>query len=189
TAPPAAGAQQKPAPQTAAPPPQTAPQSAPPTAPPPVPAPVTAAPPAAPAAPMGVVTIPAGQIIIVRTIGMASTRSSRLGAPVSASLDAAVMAGSRVAIPRGAEATLVIASMDDGISLKLASITVGGRLYSVKADTYDSDSGAGGKSKKGVLGRVGGLVRKKHSEDGEAAMVTPGSRLTFTLQAPLEVSQ
>ena len=95
------------------------------------------------------------------------------------------MAGSRIALPRGAEATLIIASMDEGLTLKLASITFRGHQYHVDADMYEAGNEKG---KKGVLGRVGGLVRKRKAE-GEATVVPPESKLTFTLQTPLEVAQ
>jgi hypothetical protein len=132
------------------------------------------------------VTIPAGTKITVRTIGIASTRNNKLGDAVSASVDAPVMAGDRVAIPKGADASLNIASLDDGLSLRLAFVSVGNRPYNVSAQNYEYDGG-GNKPKKSVLGRVGGLVHKKHGEGGEAAVIAPGSRLTFTLTAPVEV--
>ena len=121
---------------------------------------------------------------MVRTIGMASTRSSKLGDAVSASIDTPVLAGSRVAIPRGADVNLRIAGMDEGLSLKFASVIVDGKQYAVTADTYEHESG---KPKKGVLGRVGGLVHKRREGGGEASVIAPGSRLTFTLAQPMEV--
>ena len=75
--------------------------------------------------------------------------------------------------------------MEEGLSLKLSTVMVGGRQYAVSADTYEYEGGA--KPKKGVLGRVGGLVHKKRGEGGEAAVIAPGSRLTFTLTQPMEV--
>ena len=119
----------------------------------------------APAAP---VTIPAGTKIAIRTIGMASTRSSKLGDTVSASVDAPVAVGARVALPRGADAVLRIANMDEGLSLKLSTVSVGGRQYAVSADTYEY---VGGGNKPKESGRVGGLVHKKRKEGGEAAVV------------------
>jgi hypothetical protein len=196
---PAAGAQQQPnrppQQQTAAapatpPPSQPKPQpdqspgaSIPATPPPPVPA-AAAAP--SPTVSGGSVTIPAGTKITVRIIGTASTRSSKLGDPVSASVDAPVMVGARMVLPRGADAGLRVANMDDGISLNLATLNVRGRQYAVNADTFEYQGG-GSKQKKGVLGRVGGLVHKKRGEGGEASVIAPGSRLTFTLTQPMEV--
>ena len=196
---PAAGAQQQPnrppQQQTAAapatpPPSQPKPQpdqspgaSIPSAPPPPVPA-AAAAP--SPTVSGGSVTIPAGTKITVRIIGTASTRSSKLGDPVSASVDAPVMVGARMVLPRGADAGLRVANMDDGISLNLATVNVRGRQYAVNADTFEYEGG-GSKQKKGVLGRVGGLVHKKRGEGGEASVIAPGSRLTFTLTQPMEV--
>jgi hypothetical protein len=118
---------------------------------------------------------------------MASTRSSKLGDTVAAAIDAPVTVGGRTVISRGAGVTLRIASIDDGISLVLSTLTIGGRHYNVSADPFDT--GGSGKPKKGVLGRVGGLVHKKHGESGGEASVLPESRLTFTLRAPVDVGQ
>jgi eukaryotic-like serine/threonine-protein kinase len=193
---PAAGSQQQPAQQTtASPQPQAMPPATPPATPPPAanttpaPPPAGTAPappvtPAAPAPPAGPVTVPAGTRITVRTIGMASTRSSKLGDAISAAVDSPIVVGARIAIPRGTDASLRVASMDDGISLALSTLSIGGRQFTLTADTYSND---GSGKKKGVLGRVGGLVRKKKPEGGEAVVIPPESRLTFTLAAPLDL--
>jgi hypothetical protein len=102
---------------------------------------------------------------------------------ISAAVDAPVVVGSQVAVPRGAEASLRIAGMDDGITLRLSTVSLGSRHYNVTADTYHEVD----KPKKHMLGRVGGLVHKKHG-DGEVTVIEPESRLTFTLQAPLVVT-
>jgi hypothetical protein len=131
-------------------------------------------------------TVPAGTRIVVRTIGMASTRSSHLNDMISAVVDVPVVVGARIVIPRGAAASLRVAGMDEGISLSLAGVAIGGRQYPPSADTYSFDGSAGGKPKKGVLGRVGGLVHKKHGESA-AVVVPPETRLSFTLSAALEI--
>jgi hypothetical protein len=115
---------------------------------------------------------------------MASTRSSKLGDAISAAVDSPIVVGARIAIPRGTDASLRVASMDDGISLALSTLSIGGRQFTLTADTYSND---GSGKKKGVLGRVGGLVRKKKPEGGEAVVIPPESRLTFTLAAPLDL--
>jgi hypothetical protein len=137
-----------------------------------------------PAAAAGL-TVPAGTRITVRTTGMASTHSSTPGEAISAVVDVSVTVGSRIAIPRGAGATLRVTGMDEGIALKLSTLVVGGRQFSLSADTINYELAPGGKQKKGVLGRVGGLVHKKHGEEG--LVIPPESRLTFTLAAPLEL--
>ena len=115
---------------------------------------------------------------------MASARGHKPGDTVFAIVDSPVFAGARVAIPRGAEAALQVAGMDEGISLKLSTVSAAGRQYAVSADTYTYE-GAAGKPKKGVLGRVGSLVHKKH--ESADAVIAPGSTLTFTLTEPMEV--
>jgi hypothetical protein len=116
---------------------------------------------------------------------MASTHSSTPGEAISAVVDVSVAVGSRIAIPRGALATLRVAGMDEGIALKLSTLVVSGRQFALNADTINYEPAPGGKAKKGVLGRVGGLVHKKHGEEG--VVIPPESRLTFTLAAPLEL--
>jgi hypothetical protein len=122
----------------------------------------------------------------VRTIGLASTRSSKLGDTVAAAIDVPVVVNGRIVVARGSGVTLRIVSMDEGISLALSTLTIGGRHYNANAEPLDFE--AGGKSKKGVLGRVGGLVHKKRGESGEAS-VMPETRMTFTLRTPIEAGQ
>jgi hypothetical protein len=116
---------------------------------------------------------------------MASTRSSKPGDIIAATVDAAVLASGRTAIPRGSDATLRIDSTDDGLSLSLAALIVGGRHYRVSAVPYLQQSEKAGK--KGVLAHIGGIVRKKRSDDGEAAVIAPESHLTFTLRQAVDV--
>jgi predicted Ser/Thr protein kinase len=159
---------------------------------PPAPAATAAAPPPAPApeaAAGSPVTIPAGTRITIRTIGMASTRSSKEGDSIAASVDAPVAVGGRTAIPRGADATLRVASLADGIVLDLTDISMGGRHYQASAAPYTPES-AGTKDKKG--NKVGGIFRhldplKKRGGSEQASVVAPESRITFTLKQPLDV--
>ncbi len=200
--PPPQQAQQQPATR----PPVQASAPPPPSAPPPAPAasdgsrgvsvpaaaPNTPPPPAAPAAVASAgspLTIPAGTHITVRTIGMASTRSSKQGDSIAASVDSAISVAGRTAIPRGADAALRVASLDDGLVLELADIGMGGRHYQASADPYAAGQ-SGAKEKKG--NKVGGFFRhldpvKKHGSSEQATVVAPESRITFTLKQPLEV--
>ena len=171
------------------PPPAPAPAPAVATAATPSPAPPAPIVPPPPVAAVGSpVTIPAGTRITIRTIGMASTRSNKAGDPVAAAVDAPVAIAGRTAIPRGADATLRIASLDEGIVLDLAGISVGGRQYQASADSY-SPQGAS-KERKG--NKVVGVFRhldpvKKRGSQEQAAVIAPGSRITFTLRNALEI--
>ena len=202
--------QQSQQPQSARPPAQAS-APPPPSAPPPAPAPSdgsrgvsvpaaapnTPPPPAAPAAaPVASggspLTIPAGTRITVRTIGMASTRSSKQGDSIAASVDGAVSIAGRTAIPRGADAALRIASLDGGLVLELADIGMGGRHFQATAEPYTAGQ-SDAKDKKGG-NKVGGFFRhldpvKKRGAGGAegATVVAPESRITFTLTQPLEV--
>jgi hypothetical protein len=133
-------------------------------------------------------TIPAGTRITVRTIGMASTRSSKLGDHIAASIDAPVVVAGRTAIARGADASLRVASLEDGIVLDLATVTVGGRRYNASAGEYSAPSA--GKEKKGNK-VVRGLRHldplHRGGDQATAQVVSPDSRLTFTLSRALEV--
>ena len=67
-------------------------------------------------------------------------------------------------------------------SLNLATVSVGGRPYTVSADTYEFEAPATS-PRRASLGRVGGLVRKKREKAKSAPSSPPGSRLTFTLRS------
>jgi len=124
--------------------------------------------------------VPAGSTIRVKTIGLASTKTNRRGDMILASVEAPGVAGGRTAIPRGAPANLRVESIEDGVELSLASVTVGGHPYLLTSYAQQI--------RKGVLSRAAGAVHKKRN-DGEAPeTVPPQSHLQFTLRQAVEVA-
>jgi len=116
---------------------------------------------------------------------MASSRNSKEGDHIAASVDASVAVGGRTAIPKGADASLRVAGLADGLVLDLASLTIGGRQYPASSEPYIAQTT--GKDKKGnrVLRHIDPF--KKHGSDQAVSVIAPGSSLTITLKQPLEV--
>jgi hypothetical protein len=106
--------------------------------------------PPAPAPPpqAGVLTIPAGTQIVVRMIDAINGKTASPGQRYQGSLEDPVGVGSRTAIPRGANCTIEVVSIDQGkgMDLRIRSISVAGKLYSVSTQYTGVD--ATGTSKK-----------------------------------------
>ena len=119
-------------------------------------APVTAAPApaAAPAAKRPAVTLPQGTLIRVRTIDPIDVDASQAGMKFKASIDDPLMVGGSVVVPRGADAVLQAAKVQqsgsmkgsDLIQLKINSITVNGKAYPVVTTFQEVKGGSEGKS-------------------------------------------
>jgi hypothetical protein len=188
-APPAQTQAQTQTPSAAAPPlPQTtpAPASAPPPLPPPTP-PTTAdnarngvpAPPSARAQPVAEFrTIPAGSTISVRNNEAIDSQTAEVGQTFSGVIESAVVdADGRVAIPRGANATLVVrGSAEQGkiqgrseLAVDVSAVEVGGRTYRLETSDFvekgrdglgkNKRTGAfvgGGAALGGIIGAIAG---------------------------------
>jgi hypothetical protein len=119
----------------------------PPPAPKPAPAPAAAA----------VLTIPAGTQVTVRTIDAIDGNTAKSGARYRASIDDPVMVGSKTAIPRGANCTLEVVSLEqgEGMALRLRDVNVGGKVYSTSTEYADVEATGTSKTKKAVRRGVG----------------------------------
>jgi hypothetical protein len=119
---------------------------------PPPPAPKPAAPKAA-----AVMTIPAGTQITVRTIDAIEGKNAKGGARYRASIDDPVMVGSQTAIPRGANCTLEVVSVDQGdeMALRLRDVNVGGKVYSTSTEYAQVEATGTSKTKKSVRRGIG----------------------------------
>ena len=88
------------------------------------------------------VTIPAGTIILVRTNSTLSTKTSRTGEAVFATLQSPLKVGGMVLAPQGAAATLLVADSDSGgrvkgvakIGLRLTSLSLVGSSRPLTTD-------------------------------------------------------
>ncbi len=176
-------------------------------------------PPAAAAGPA--VVIPSGTLFRVRTIGTIDVDKTSAGAVFRASMDDPVMMGGNVVVPRGAEVALVAAKVQQGgrmkgsdlISLKVNSISVGGRAYPVVTSlTEQKTAGEGKKTARKVIGGAGlgaaigglagggsgaaigalagGAAGTAISAAGQPHLKIPAeTRLEFQLLADLKVAQ
>ncbi len=171
--------------------------------------------PPAPAA--GVLTIPAGTQITVRTIDAIDGKTARAGARYRASIDEPVGVGSITAIARGANCTLEVVSLQsgEGMALRLRDITVAGTVYTTSTAYADIEAKGTSKGRKAVrrgvgLGALGaGIGALAGGGDGAAIGAIVGgavgavsgaaaqgkqinvpteSRLIFSLQAPLPMN-
>ena len=116
------------------------------------------------------VVIPQGTIVRIRTSTTLSTRDARTGQTARASLEAPLIsANGTVLAPRGAEATLVVASSDPGgrvkgraqIGLRLTSMQVAGINQSVSTNiAWHQARATKGKdaAKIGILGGIGAAI-------------------------------
>jgi hypothetical protein len=99
------------------------------------------------------VTIPAGTAFRVRTIDAIDVDSTKTGMQFRGALDDPIMSGGSVLIPRGSDVVLVAAKVQQGgrmkgsdlISLKVNSITVGGRHYPIVTSLSEKKTGGEGK--------------------------------------------
>jgi hypothetical protein len=120
--------------------------------PPPEPAPAPRA-----AASANVLTIPAGTQITVRTIDSIDGNTAKPGMRYRASIDDPVMVGSQTAVPRGANATLEVVSLEQGqgMALRMRDVNVGGKAYSTSTQFADVGAEGTSKSRKAVRRGVG----------------------------------
>ncbi|MFN0160972.1 MAG: hypothetical protein ACKVQQ_07060 [Burkholderiales bacterium] len=113
----------------------------------------------------GVLTIPAGTQIVVRTIDAIDGNTAKAGGRYRASIDDAVMVGGQTAIPRGANCTLEVIAVQAGqeMALRLRDVNVAGKLYSTSTEYAEVEATGTSKTQKGVkrgigLGAVGAGV-------------------------------
>jgi hypothetical protein len=155
-------------------PPEPAPAPAPAPSPEPPPAPVQAAvqeKPAAPAPPPPppppqpiTVTVPEGTIVTVRTIDSIDSSVNTAGQSFRASLDAPIVVGDRVVIPKGLTVNLKLIDASSAgkfkgrseLTVSLDSFTYQGRTYQVATSDVQEKGGSRGKRSAEVIG--GGAV-------------------------------
>ena len=116
--------------------------------PPPAPSPVPAA---------AALTIPVGTQITVRTIDAIDGKTAKAGARYRASIDDPVGVGSQTAIPRGANCTLEVVSLQSGqeMQLRMREINIAGKSYSTSTEYAQVDAHGTSKKKKAVRRGVG----------------------------------
>jgi len=109
------------------------------------PAPLPAAPPAPVVKPPEQITIPAGTIFSVRMIDSIDSAQSQPGAEFAASLEAPVVVGDRVVIPRHSNARVRLVqatsagrmSGQSELKVELVGVTVGDQIYPLQTGYYE----------------------------------------------------
>ena len=123
------------------------------------------APPPPPPPPQPVtVSIPEGTIVTVRTIDSVDSNASRPGQSFRASLDAPIVVGDTVVIPRGLNVNLKIVDASSAgkfkgrseLTVSLDSFTYQGRTYQIASSDVQEKGGSRGKRSAEVIG--GGAV-------------------------------
>jgi hypothetical protein len=114
-------------------------------------------PPPPPAPPAGMLTIPTGTQITVRTIDAIDGKTANAGARYRASIDDPVGVGSQVAIARGATCTIEVVSVEagEGIALRLRDINVNGKVYSTSTQYAEVEATGTSKGKKAARRGIG----------------------------------
>jgi len=150
-------AAEPPAPVTA-PPAQDSAQAASP-APPTPPAPVTTPPPPAPPPPV-TVTVPESTIVTVRTIDAIDSSTSSTGETFRGSLDAPIVVGDHVVVPKGLNVTLKLVNASSAgkfkgsseLTVSLESFTYQGKTYTLATSDVQEKGASRGKRSAAVIG-------------------------------------
>jgi hypothetical protein len=114
-------------------------------------------------------TVPAGSRLQVRMIDGIDSKTNSPGQSFQASLDAPLVAGSRVAVPAGAPVTVILDTVKSAgrikgnseLTVRATSIRVGGRSYELSTDTYSDVGKARGKQtaiRTGIGAAAGALI-------------------------------
>ena len=134
--------------------------------------------------PVRELVIPAGTLVSVRLIDAIDSRQNQPGEKFDASVDSPVVAGGRTVIPKGANARVVLASVNQAghiagrseLVLRLASVSIHGKSYPVASDTYVKLGSSRGKRSAEVIGGaaavgavIGGIFGHKKGAAGGAA--------------------
>ena len=117
---------------------------------PPVPAQPVAAPAPAPQPPPAPkpaehLTVPSGTIVTIRTIDPIDSRSNRPGEEFSASVEAPIVVGDRVVVPRGSDARVRLVNAKSAgsmtgrseLQVELISVTINGKPYPTESGYYE----------------------------------------------------
>jgi hypothetical protein len=167
------------------------------------------------------VTVPAGTVINVRLTQAIDVDVTQAGMTFKARVDDPVSVGDRIVIPREAGAVVQAAKVaqsgnfkgNDQISLKLNTMSIGGRVYQVATDYATAEGkGEGKKTARKVGGgaglgaivggiagggegaligaAVGGIAGTAMAASGQEHLKLPAeTRLQFKLASPVRVEQ
>src|ERR1700716_132275 len=126
-------------------------------------------------------TVPVGAKITVVTDRSVSSKTAKIGQTVTGSVGQDVTAGGKVAIPKGSPVKLMVSSVQASgrlstpakLYLRLRTVTVGGKTYTIATSSAGRTLGGKGKRDAGFIGggAAGGAVIGALAGGGKGAAI------------------
>ncbi len=126
-------------------------------------------------------TLPAGAKILVVTDQSVSSKTAKIGQTISGTVSQNVMSGGTVVIPKGSEVKLTVSSVQASgrlstpakLYLRLRTVTVGGKTYTVATSSAGRTLGGKGKRDAGFIGggAAGGAIIGALAGGGKGAAI------------------
>jgi hypothetical protein len=126
-------------------------------------------------------TLPAGAKILVVTDQSVSSKTAKIGQTISGTVSQNVMSGGTVVIPKGSEVKLTVSSVQASgrlstpakLYLRLRSVTVGGKTYTIATSSAGRTLGGKGKRDAGFIGggAAGGAIIGALAGGGKGAAI------------------
>jgi hypothetical protein len=126
-------------------------------------------------------TLPAGAKISVVTDQSVSSKTAKIGQTISGTVSQNVMSGGTVVIPKGSEVKLTVSSVQASgrlstpakLYLRLRTVTVGGKTYTVATSSAGRTLGGKGKRDAGFIGggAAGGAIIGALAGGGKGAAI------------------
>ena len=130
-------------------------------------------------------TVPAGAKISVVTDQSVSSKTAKAGQTVTGSVAQDVTSGGKVVIPKGSEVKLTVSSAQASgrlstpakLYLRLRSVTVGGKTYTIATSSAGRTLGGKGKRDAGFIGggAAGGAIIGALAGGGKGAAIGAGA--------------
>ncbi len=126
-------------------------------------------------------TLPAGAKILVVTDQSVSSKTAKIGQTISGTVSQNVMSGGTVVIPKGSEVKLTVSSVQASgrlstpakLYLRLRTVTVGGKTYTIATSSAGRTLGGKGKRDAGFIGggAAGGAIIGALAGGGKGAAI------------------
>jgi hypothetical protein len=126
-------------------------------------------------------TLPAGAKILVVTDQSVSSKTAKIGQTISGTVSQNVMSGGTVVIPKGSEVKLTVSGVQASgrlstpakLYLRLRTVTVGGKTYTIATSSAGRTLGGKGKRDAGFIGggAAGGAIIGALAGGGKGAAI------------------
>jgi hypothetical protein len=126
-------------------------------------------------------TVPAGAKISVVTDQALSSKTAKIGQTITGTVSQDVTSGGKVVIPKGSEVKLTVSSVQASgrlstpakLYLRLRSVTVGGKTYTIATSSAGRAEGGKGKRDAGFIGggAAGGAIIGALAGGGKGAAI------------------